>query len=68
MPFSSVLGSFGGRPLPSARRGHGGMSGSTLFHCSSVRSIGQLTNTFPDGWKGAREDGVISIGYACAGL
>ena len=38
MPLSTFLGSRQGRPLPSARRGGSGSSGSKTSHCSSVRS------------------------------
>jgi hypothetical protein len=40
MPFITSRGLQRGRPLPSARRGGTGMSGSIRRHCASVKSIG----------------------------
>jgi hypothetical protein len=38
MPLSTSRVSRQGRPLPSARRGGFGISGSKIAHCSSVKS------------------------------
>ena len=42
MPFRIARSSTLGRPLPSARRGAFGSTGTTTAHCSSLRSIGPL--------------------------
>lgn len=39
IPLSTARVGFHGRPLPSSRTGNGGISGSRIAHCSSVRSI-----------------------------
>jgi hypothetical protein len=41
MPLSTARSEHGGRPRPSARLGLVGMSGSSIAHCSSVKSIAQ---------------------------
>jgi hypothetical protein len=38
-PLSTSRVGFHGRPLPSSRTGNGGINGSKIAHCSSVRSI-----------------------------
>jgi hypothetical protein len=38
-PLSTLRRSLHGRPRPSSRTGSSGRMGSTIFHCSSVRSI-----------------------------
>jgi hypothetical protein len=39
IPLSTSRVGFHGRPFPSSRTGSGGISGSRIAHCSSVRSI-----------------------------
>jgi hypothetical protein len=63
IPSSTSRVGFHGRPLPSSRVGSGGISGSKIAHCSSVRSIhhGQPRDE-PDG-KTLADCTAISIAY-----